>query len=350
MVTLSRGWERFESKRGWEVFMRTGTVLLFFLMAVVAFGEDEVKLRNGDRLTGKVTSMAGGKLVLETMYAGTLKIDWAQVVSVKTDAPVKVTLSTGEVLDGKLEPGQDGRLKIDTTGAAAPAEVDLAKVKYFNKPPVQWHGNINIAGKITEGNTQTKSFLISAEGTRDTEEDQFLLRAIFRYGETSGTLTERNTYGIGKYSYKLTPALYAYVSEELMSDTFRDISLESITSVGAGYELVKESWIDYSVEAGIAYFSITHRQFPDQAYMGARAASKLRVALPLGFELKDTFIIYPNFKDSQAYQLRNEATIGTALGGGWNLLGGVITEYSRKPPPGIKTTDDTYFVGVGLSF
>jgi putative salt-induced outer membrane protein len=272
------------------------------------------------------------------------------VVSVKTDGPVKVTLATGEVLEGKIAPGQEGRLKVETAGAAAPVEVELPKIKYFNEPPTQWHGNITASGKITEGNTRTKAFLISAEGTRETEQDLFLLRAVFHYGEQAGVMTERNTYGIGKYQYKLTPHLYGYISEELISDTFKDIGLESITSVGMGYDLIKESWMDFSAEAGIAYFSITHKLVPDDSHLGARVATKLRLALPLGFEMKDIFILYPNFKDSQSYQLRNEATLGTALGGGWNLLGGVITEYNHKPVPGFKDTDDTYFLGLGLTF
>ena len=177
-----------------------------------------------------------------------------------------------------------------------------------------------------------------------------MLRAIFRYGQQSRVLTERNAYGIVKYNYKFTPRFYGYVSEELLGDTFKDLSLESITSIGAGYDVLKESWIDLSTEAGFAYFSNDFRVAPDESHAGARAAAKLRVALPLGFEFKDTFTIYPNFKHSQDFQIRNEATLGTALGGGWNLLGGVITEFDKQPSPGLRRRDDTFFVGLGYVF
>jgi hypothetical protein len=330
--------------------MRIVAVSLLFLSVSVAVADDEVKLKNGDRITGTVKDLAGGKLLLETTHSGPLKIDWAQVVSVTTDRPVKVTLATGELLEGKLAPGAEGRLKIETAGPAAPVEVDLAKVSYFNQPPAQWHGTLSAAAKATDGNTRNRSFLISAEGTRETEIDQFLLRAIFHYGEQNKVLTERNSYGIAKYSYKLTPRLYAYASEELQSDAFKDLRLESITSVGAGYEWVKEAWIEFSTEAGFAYISNDFRVANDESHPGARVAAKFRVALPLGFELKDLYTIYPNFKDSQDFQFRNEATLGTALGGGWSLLGGVITEYDRKPSPGFKRQDDTYFIGLGYKF
>jgi len=321
-----------------------------FVLAAVGAADDEVKLKNGDRLTGKVTSLAGGKLVLETAHSGPLKIDWAQVVSVKTDNPVKVRMATNEIFEGKLSPGGDGRLKVETQGAKDPIEVDLAKVTHFNQPPTQWHGSVTASAKATDGNTHVKSFLIAGEGIRETEADLLLVKAIFRYAKTGGVLTERNGYGIGKYNLKITPDFYGYVSEELLSDAFKDIRIQTITSIGVGYVFLKQAEIDFSAEAGFAYITNDFKVANDESHPGARASAKLRVALPLGFEFKDTFTIYPNFKHSQDYQIRNEATLGTALGGGWTLLGGVITEFDNRPSPGLKKADDTYFIGLGLTF
>ncbi|HLY08053.1 MAG TPA: DUF481 domain-containing protein [Planctomycetota bacterium] len=330
--------------------MRILVSVLLAAMVSAAAAEDEVKLKNGDRLTGKVTGLDGGKLTIETPETGVIKVDWSQIVSLKTEAPIKLKLATGETLEGKVSPGAEGRLKVESSGTAAPVEVDYPKVARINEPPTAWHGKLTAAGKATDGNTHNESFLIAGEGTRETDLDLFLVKAIFRYGQTGQTLTERDSYGIGKYEYKFTPGVYGYVSEELLSDTFKDISMESITSVGAGYVFLKQAAIDLSAEAGVAYFSTNHNVAPDDAHLGARVSAFLRVALPLSFEFKDNFTIYPNFKDSQNYQARNEATLGTALGGGWDLLGGVITEYYKKPSPGLGTTDDTYFVGLGYTF
>ena len=330
--------------------MRVLMGMVFFCMVAVASGEDEVKLKNGDRVTGTVKSMAGGTLVLKTAHSGDLKIDWTQVASVTINAPTRVRLTTGETLEGKIAPGAEGRVKIESGGTVAPVEVDPAKVTHFNQPPAEWHGALGASAKATDGNTHVRSFLISGEGTRETENDQMLLRAIFRYAEQSGVLLERNAYGIVKYSYKFTPRFYGYVSEELQGDTFKDLKLGSITSVGAGLILLKEDWIDLSAEAGFAYFSNDFRVAPDESHPGGRAAARMRVTLPLGFEFRDTFTIYPNFEDAQDFQIRNEATLGNSLGGGLSLLGGVITEYDRQPSPGLRRHDNTYFVGLGFTF
>jgi hypothetical protein len=330
--------------------MRIIASVLLLAMVAVAAADDEVKLKNGDRLTGKVTGLAGGKLTIETTEAGPVKLDWAQIVSVKTDAPLKLKLTTGETLEGKVVPGAEGRLKVETVGASAPVEVDFQKVKSINEPPTAWHGKLSASAKATDGNTHEQSFLIAGSATRETEADLMLVKAIFQYGKSGQTLTQRNAYGIGKYELKFTPELYGYLSEELNGDAFKDLSIGTITSVGAGYIVLKESWIDLATEAGIAYMTNDFNVAPDESHLGARAAAYLRVSLPLGFEFRDNFTIYPNFKHSQDYQFRNEATLGTALGGGWDLLGGVITEYDRTPSPGLAPQDDTFFIGLGYTF
>ena len=65
---------------------------------------------------------------------------------------------------------------------------------------------------------------------------------------------------------------------------------------------------------------------------------------------KDIFTIYTNFEESSDYQIRNEATLTTSLGAGWNFIAGVITEYDHEPSPGRVSHDNTYFAGLGFTF
>jgi putative salt-induced outer membrane protein YdiY len=325
--------------------------VLMVLLALPVLAEDEVKLKNGDRVSGKVLSLNGGKLEIETPAMGKVQVDWAQVESVKTEDKIKVRVATGEEFEGKLASGAEKRLKIQSEGAAAPIEVDPASVTHFNKPPTAWHGNINVALRATDGNTHTKSGLATAQLNRTSEVDEFIVRAIWRYGQDSGELTERNTYGLGKYSHNLAGDLYGFGSAELLSDTFKDIKLRTILAAGLGYKLVKESWMDFSLEAGLAYVNNNYDELQlDEDHLGARASANLRLDLFWGFQFRDLFTIYPNLDESQDFQIRNEATLTNNLGQGWSLIGGVITEYDRTPAPDTRRHDNTYFVGLGYSF
>ncbi|HYE99769.1 MAG TPA: DUF481 domain-containing protein, partial [Planctomycetota bacterium] len=321
------------------------------ILAGTAGSADEVVLKNGDRLSGKVLGLKGGKLAVETAHAGVVLTDWAQVASVRTDAAVKVRLVSDETFEGKLAAGADGRLKVETQGPAAPVEVDPAKVKSFNEPPPAWKGSVTVAARATDGNTHSTQFLAAGEAIRETERDLFLMRVFSRYGERSGVLTERNTYGLAKYQHVLYESLYGWTSVELLSDRFKDLRLGTVVAAGLGYTFLKESWIDLTGEAGVAYFDNNFRELQDdESHMGGRASARLRVALPLDLEFKDLFTWYPNFEDTADWQIRNEATLGTALGGGWSLLGGVITEIDNEPADGLEEHDNTYFVGLGWAF
>jgi len=321
------------------------------LLAPCVAGADELVLKNGDKVTGKVVGLAGGKLSFETPYAGVLKVDWGQVVSLKTDAKVAVKLKTQEVVEGKIVPGGEGRLKVESEGAAQPVVVEMGSVTHLNQPPARWHGSLTLSVKTTDGNTNTATGLLAGEGTRATEEDLFLIRFIFRYGERDNEIQERNGYGLAKYQRNLLEKMYGFASVELLSDKFKDLQLGTVLAAGFGYELVKKDKMDLTVEAGIAYFDNNFYALQeDESHVGARASVRLRVALPLGFEFKDLFTYYPNFEESGDWQIRNEATLGTALGGGWSLLAGMISEYDHKPADGLEELDDTYFVGLGFVF
>ena len=73
---------------------------------------DEVIFLNGDRLTGKILSAEGGKLILKTDAAGEVTIDMAKVRTFSTDEPVDVRVGDKKVPhDTKVTAGPEGRWK-----------------------------------------------------------------------------------------------------------------------------------------------------------------------------------------------------------------------------------------------
>src|SRR5262245_26691724 len=132
------------------------------MLATLPAFADEVTLKNGDKLTGKVVGMTDGKLKFETSHSGVLSIDWAQIASLKTDDKVRVKLATGERVEGKVT-ADAGRLKVASEGTAAPVEIEMGKIATFNEPPVQWHGSVDGSARTTDGNTHTSGAILTAE-------------------------------------------------------------------------------------------------------------------------------------------------------------------------------------------
>ena len=328
--------------------MRFMMCLALAVLAAQDAVADEVVMKNGDKISGKVVDLGGGKLKVETPHSGVVVLEWAQVASIKTDAAVKVKLTTGEAFEGKIGAGQDGKILIDSAGAQT--EVTPDKVKSFNEPPVAWHGSVDLAGRKTDGNTHNSSLLFAAEALRTTEKDRILLKWVFRYGETDNVVTERNSYAIAKYDYLFTDRIYGYASGELFSDKFKDLRLRSILAVGAGYIFEKSKDLDLWGDVGLAYVDNDLIDGEDESYPGGRISAHVRKSLPLGFELIDDVVFLPNFEEGDAWLLRNELALATALGHGLSFKAGWITDYDNDPPDDVREHDNTYFVGLGYKF
>jgi hypothetical protein len=51
---------------------------------------DTVGMKNGDKLTGKISVFDGGKLLLQTDYGGAISLDWKQVKTLQSDQKLLV--------------------------------------------------------------------------------------------------------------------------------------------------------------------------------------------------------------------------------------------------------------------
>ena len=110
---------------------------------------DTVWMKNGDKLTGTITVFDGGKLLIQTKYAGAVTIDWKEVKTLDSDQHllVKQDAYTGEV-SKSLTAADDG--KVTLANGEAPKTVELASIQQILKPkPVVedlvWKGNVDLA-------------------------------------------------------------------------------------------------------------------------------------------------------------------------------------------------------------
>jgi hypothetical protein len=61
------------------------------LFVVPIVNADQISLKNGDRLTGIIVSMEGKQLVLKTIDAGDISIDWNSIEHLAADQALVVT-------------------------------------------------------------------------------------------------------------------------------------------------------------------------------------------------------------------------------------------------------------------
>lgn len=121
---------------------------IFALVATPSFA-DTVWLKNGDRLSGKITLFDGGKVLIQTEYAGAVPIDWKQVKTLESDQELLV--KQGGYIGEKaksLKAAEDGEVTLAEGNTLK--TVELKSIYQIMKPAsmtegVTWKGNIDVA-------------------------------------------------------------------------------------------------------------------------------------------------------------------------------------------------------------
>ena len=148
-------------------------LLTIGVLSAATASADEVRLRNGDRLTGTITEASGGKLKITTVAAGDVTVNLKDVQTFSTDAPIEIRLKDGTIVHEQVRPSEAAGA-VSTGGET---DLDLGAVKTINAKPRRWTGAVVAGGLITRGNSNTENFNLSAEVSRRGDDDRISANA-----------------------------------------------------------------------------------------------------------------------------------------------------------------------------
>ena len=107
--------------------------LVFTLFVSVSCGlvlADQITLKNGDHLTGKVVKSDGKTLILHTEFAGDVTLKFDAITQITTDEELHVTTSDKKTFVGPVTTS-DGKIEVATkaggTVEVAPGNVALIR-------------------------------------------------------------------------------------------------------------------------------------------------------------------------------------------------------------------------------
>ena len=203
---------------------------------------DTVWMKNGDRLTGKVILLDGGRLVFNTEYGGDVTIKWADVKTLESDRPMvvkKVDSHTDTATTYSIAPAGEGEV---TLASGTQAEViPLKNVAQLLAPkPIirdfNWTGHVGVALDFKRANNKTEDYNLDFDSKA-------------RHG-----MWRHNIYGSYEQQYsnkkKVTDqwnaeyALDRFLTEqwfwqgrlELKHDQIQDVRRQRIVGTGPGYQ------------------------------------------------------------------------------------------------------------------
>jgi putative salt-induced outer membrane protein YdiY len=323
--------------------------VFFVLLVCGQVSADEVWLKNGDHLTGKVMSLAGGTLVFKTSYAGDLSIAWGEVVNLKTDEPIKVVLGDETTAQGPVSPGDPGKVKVKPEQVAEPLTIDLANVKTINpKPPLRTNFRANVGFSMTDGNTDTQDIYADAEFMARTLHHRYTIGGLYKRSEDEDVKTEDKALGYMKYDHFFTQKWYGYANATGEQDEFKDLDLRATLGVGAGYQFIESDRTNLSFEVGLSYVDENYIIAEDNSFAAGRWALKFDYFLlpkSLQYFLYHTGL--QSVEDSDDLILFTQTGFRIPFYKNLNITAQFNWEYDKSPSPGKKESDYTYLFTLG---
>jgi putative salt-induced outer membrane protein YdiY len=244
-------------------------VLTCAFLIVGAVRADEVYLKNGDRLTGELLRMEGGKLIFQTSYAGEVTIQWVEVASLRTEEPIQVILTDDTAVEGATVATDEGKMKLKTGKLEEPASFELADVQAINpkpKPAVKIKAGVHAGLSTERGNTDTDNYNLLGDFVARTEKSRFTTHGEYNQEKSDGIDTTKNWNILGRYDYFISEQWFAYGNAQFEHDEFADLDLRSSFSGGLGYQIFETDTLNLSVGAGPGYVDENYIIAPDESF------------------------------------------------------------------------------------
>ena len=330
------------------------TLLLVVVQHVQHVHGGEVLFNNGDKLTGQVTNMGGGKLKISGTVAGDIIVDLKDVKTFSTDDQMTIRMKDNSVVHDKVAA---------TTGPTTQAvevkgkDVPFDEIKRMGGASA-WTGSVIANGNLSRGNTHSEDFGLAANAQlrRDDEnfDDRFSLAAAYNYGDqtTNGskTTSSDNWMALIKYDKFFTEKWYGYGMLRYDHDRLADLQFRLTPGVGVGYQWVETPTFNLNTEAGVSY---VYEEFSND---GNNERLALRLAYHVDKALNDKISVFhnlewlPAFDDPSDYNLNADAGIQAKITGKLFSQFKIVYERDSTPAPGAEKNDIRFQLGVGYSF
>jgi len=340
--------------------MLNGKIVLAFALIAgssISSRGDEVLFKNGDRITGKVVSVAEGKMIIDSKLAGTITVDMAEVKTFTTDAPIAVRTKDGQRLNAPAATGGPGTIKLNTPAAAAAGQrtVPFDDLKYVNFSEA-WTGSVVAGAMFTRGNSFSDQVNVALDLTRRTEQDRWIFGAAYNFGrQRSGgagdsfTSTD-NWFASGEYDYFLNPKLFVYGSLRYDHDRIADLDYRLTPSLGVGYQWLDAPDLKFATEAGIAYVVEHFDDDTSNDHLAAKLAYHVRKKFNESVELFHNLEYYPSLERFDDYLVITDAGVRATLTQKLFAEYKLEFRYDSTPAAGASRSDLRHLVGVGWKF
>ncbi|HET9405827.1 MAG TPA: DUF481 domain-containing protein [Candidatus Sulfotelmatobacter sp.] len=340
---------------------------------------DQITLKNGDHLTGKIVKSDGKTIVLHTDAAGDVTLQFSAIQQITTDQDLHVELKNGKTAVGPVTV-KDSSLDVATrtAGTVESSTSDVAVIRNDAEQAAYdrslhpgllhgWNGGINTGFSLARGNSQTENLALAFNAVHPTLNDKITMAASSIYTKNdlaSPGIVANLEQGAIRYDHDINPKLFGFVGADFMANALQFLDLRQVYGGGLGFHAIKSATTTLDFLAGVNYTHETYSNGPVltttpltfQSYGKTNRFAALTLGEELMHKIHASTVItqdltfFPDLSNTGEYRMTFNLGTVTKLNKwlGWqNQFGDV---YVSNPPVGAKKNDVIFTTGLNVSF
>jgi hypothetical protein len=311
---------------------------------------DQVTMKNGDVITGKVGRIADGKVWIQPTYADEFGVALAEVQNLDAEVVFEVELAEHEKVSGQFQSSSGGQQELLVGGAAQPVDLTTVAQAVVPDPYYTRSSHVELAATFNSGNTDSQNSLIYADTRLKFGDHRHYADISLRRDETDNVQTkEQDLFNYnynwlfnnpwfmgGSFTYERDPIKeldHRYTAGLLFGrDIFNDAGRFLSFSVGAGWSDQEQSGVSDSGGVGL------WKLFYTQDLVAGKIALYHDHNITYQFYAENNMIFKSN--TGLRYDIFKDIYLTTSL----------RYDYETEPAPGASEDDMTYVIGVGAAF
>ena len=330
-------------------------VMSTVLLSATGIFADQIILKNGDKITGKVIKQENDKVILETEFAGIITISKQNIEKISIDTIAENTVETKatEGKGGSADITGDAKT-VATTDKEGDASINAGSSATRRRGLTEgWDGSANLGFSFTSGNTKSATFTagVRAEKSSDSDKWTTYMNSLWnrnRVGLVDVT-TSNAVWGGLRYDRNITKKVFAFGSFDFERDRPQLLNFRSVIGAGLGYHAIKNDRTELDVFAGAAWNKTW--------FVGANpSTAEVLVGNTLKHKFNDKvkfqqgFTLYPNLTNGGEYRFVFDSTFSADVTKriGWFVT--VADRYNSLPRLGIQKNDFLFATGLKVGF
>ena len=342
--------------------LRPARLTLLLTMAAAAAltaRADLVTLTNGDRISGSVESLTGGKLSFKTEWAGSIQISWDAVSALESDATFEVKTKEGDVYSGSLRKSASTlNVRADETTETLDSP-DIASIA----PPGQtepgfWkklEGGVDFGYSLARGNSNTTQSAFSANADYERPEYKVQSNIVSILSEPEqGPGTSRHALDT-RYDRFLSKRSFLFVLGGLERNERQLLNLRTKVGGGFGRKIITTDKTALSLLGGVNFANERFRPAdgikPLAANNGeALAAFDLKTTKFAGIEFTFRVALHPTLTDGSRYRIESDSGFRIPIANRFTWGLSLYDRFDSQPPVPVQRNDFGLLSTLGFKF